>query len=120
LDILINRPRPNSTANSLGATARRRNLKRQQRCGSPTTLRFLSATNELVSQGLEGATAVSPAATGRCLTLLEALPRGPTQKMLHSPTAGLQAAERDGGDERVALTNTLWRLCLQRPMHGQR
>jgi glutamyl-tRNA reductase len=52
--------------------------------------------------------------------LLEALSRGATQEMLHSPTAGLQAAERDGGDERVAQTNRWRRLCLQCPMRGQR
>lgn len=50
-------------------------------------------------------------------TVLEALSRGLTQKMLHGPMAGLQATE---GEERVALTNTLSRLFLQCPMRGQR
>jgi glutamyl-tRNA reductase len=50
-------------------------------------------------------------------TVLEALSRGLTQKMLHGPMAGLQRTE---GEEREALTNALSRLFLQCPMRGQR
>ena len=49
--------------------------------------------------------------------VLEAMSRGLTQKMLHGPMAGLQAAD---GDERVALTKTLSRLFLQCPVRGRR
>jgi glutamyl-tRNA reductase len=50
-------------------------------------------------------------------SVLEALSRGLTQKMLHGPMAGLQATE---GAERLALTHTLSRLFLQCPMRARR
>ncbi|MEP7297897.1 MAG: glutamyl-tRNA reductase [Burkholderiales bacterium] len=50
-------------------------------------------------------------------TVLEALSRGLTQKMLHGPMAGLQAT---AGDDRAALTHTLERLFLQCPMREPR
>ena len=46
-------------------------------------------------------------------SVLEALSRGLTQKMLHGPMAGLQNAD---GDDRAALTQTLSRLFLQCPV----
>ena len=48
--------------------------------------------------------------------VLEALSRGLTQKMLHGPMAGLQTT---GGDEHLALTDTLSRLFLRCPLRGQ-
>jgi glutamyl-tRNA reductase len=49
--------------------------------------------------------------------VLESLSRGLTQRMLHGPMAGLQAAEEA---ERPALAHALARLYLQCPMRGRR
>ena len=49
-------------------------------------------------------------------SVLEALSRGLTQKMLHGPMAGLQSA---ASEERVVLTNSLSRLFLQCPMRSR-
>ena len=49
-------------------------------------------------------------------SVLEALSRGLTQKMLHGPMAGLQATE---GSERAVLTQTLSRLFLQCPVRSR-
>jgi len=50
-------------------------------------------------------------------TVLEALSRGLTQKMLHGPMAGLQTSD---GDERAAMTEMLSRLFLRCPLRDGR